>query len=132
MITRMCADVLFNRKIDADKDYISFGGYEILTKSGETFRFDFLDSCGGIDVVDKRIVHKECFCLDEIYTENTKELESALKEIDRFVEFYIYTDNDGVDDNYLLPVKVLNAQFECSNGELININHECFKGTVLY
>lgn len=108
MISRMYADILFDREI-TDEHYISPGGYEIRDIKGNTLQFDFEDYCGWVDKDDRRILHIEHRNLDLDCFPDAKYLDDFLSNLDEFVEFYIYTGD--YDEPEINPVKVIDAAF---------------------
>ena len=109
MIFRMYADIKFNRPINAEKDYISPGGYEIKT-NGKTVQFDFEDYEGSVSKEDARVLSSMQKNPDFASFDDLKSLtEDDLRNISEFVEFYVYTGED--DESDLEPVEIINVSF---------------------
>ena len=109
MIFRMCADIKFNRPINAEKDYISPGGYEIKT-NGKTVQFDFEDYEGSVSKEDARVLSSLQKNPDFASFDDLKSLtEDDLRNISEIVDFYVYTGED--DESDLEPVEIINVSF---------------------
>lgn len=105
----MYADIKFNRPINAEKDYISPGGYEIKT-NGKTVQFDFEDYEGSVSKEDARILSSMQKNPDFASFDDLKSLtEDDLRNISEIVDFYVYTGED--DESDLEPVEIINVSF---------------------
>lgn len=134
MICRMTADIFFDREIF--NHYISPGGYEVLgknvheviDKSGDFMymQFDFITYYGFIDKSDRRILHVDAQGLDIDSFPTAELLESYIRNIDRFTEFFVYTGED--DDPEIDVVSVKNVRFFCDDGEEIEVADACLDG----
>lgn len=115
MITRMYADILFDREIDQGKHYISPGGYEIMNANGDTLQFDFEVFAGNIDPINKRILHVEQKHLDMAAFPDAKLLDQFLADFKGFTDFFVYTGE--YDESEINPVKAYNIVFENQDGD---------------
>lgn len=115
MITRMYADILFDREIDEDKHYISPGGYEVRDKNGNTLQFDFEDCCSWVDDENPCLLHILQRNLDLATFPEAKDLSFFLENLDKFTDFYIYTGE--YDEPEIKPLKIINVMFEDYHNE---------------
>lgn len=105
----MYFDLKFNREIHPNKDYISPGGYEIVS-NGKTYAFDFEKYYASIDEEDKTVLHVWHKNLDTECFPDAKKLEpEILSKTENFSEFYLYL---GEKDTDLQVVGVKNMYFE--------------------
>lgn len=117
---RLYQSVKFNRPIDKDKDFISPGGYELKMKDEDgtekSIAFDFDDYEGGVDDNDPKVIN--CMQKNPDYSEfpelNTV-TEYMLHNVTEVVEWFIYTGEPGETENPLVPVEVIEAEFEIIN-----------------
>lgn len=123
-ITRMYADILFDRDIEPDKHHISPGGYEIIARGLRSLSFDFMWYYGYIDETNKRVLHIEERYVDKSsFPEAAKDLIKVVETIDHFSEFYIYTGEENEPEIY--PVEISNVSFETNLDRRISIDNEC-------
>lgn len=107
--------VKMDRPFDRNRHYFSPGGYEVKLKGGEAFRFDFNETewgpvTGDPFVIEARVKDEDYETFPEI-----AELKGRLHEITEFVEFYVYTGEDG--DECMEPVELLEFAVEDSGNE---------------
>lgn len=121
MIYKMTADILFDREIT--NHYISPGGYEISDKEGNNVQFDFETYYGFIDDVDRRVLHIDVQTLDLSSFPGAASLESAIRCIDCFTEFFIYTGEET--DPEIKTARISNVKFFTDDGEELCVKEEC-------
>lgn len=109
MITRMFADIMFDREIDPKKHYISPGGYEIMSIDGDLLQFDFEDYIGNVDQVNKHVLHVEHSNLDLSAFPDAVSLEQFLHKFKCFTDFFVYTGETCEPE--IKPVKAFNIVF---------------------
>jgi hypothetical protein len=124
----MTADILFDREI-TDAHYISPGGYEIVDNNDNTVQFDFETYYGFIDNLNRNVLHIKVCNLDLDSFPNAINLESSVKNINKFVEFFIYTGEDC--DPEINPVQIYNVRFFTELNETIDVNDKCLQGVTL-
>lgn len=96
---RLYAGIHFNRKVDPKKDYVSPGGYEMVTKCGKVITFDFEDYEGGVNPDNRYQVEVMQKNPDYITFDDLNSVtEDDLKNIVEIREFYVYTGEDGETD----------------------------------
>lgn len=119
----MYYDLTFNREINPDKDFISPGGYEIVSNE-KKYAFDFEKYYARIDEKDKTILHVWHKNLDtETFPEAKRMTPEILSKIDEISEFYLDFDADD-----LQVVGVQNMHFEIVGDEReIHISEEICK-----
>lgn len=118
---RLYQSIRFNRPINKKEDYISPGGYEVTMKDKDgkekDVQFDFEDYEGSIDDKDPTILH----CMQKNPDMNAFEdletvTEHMLRNITKVTEWFVYTgEPDEVKDNPLIPVEVIDPEFEIIN-----------------
>lgn len=106
---RMYFLLKLNRPLN-ENEMISPGGYEIHTKSGKNYRFDFLETEGISNKNDRREIELCCKNPDYSY-ENTSEIAPDLiRDIDSFEDFYL--DLEGcTEDLEVLSIEGIRFQF---------------------
>ena len=103
----MYATIRFNRPIDIDKDYISPGGYTIMS-NGREYQFDFEDYEGRVDKDESDLLHIECRHPDAYsFADIANITEDTLAGIKEFTEFFIYIG----EPSDLKPVKLESCDF---------------------
>lgn len=121
-------DLQFNRKINPDKDFISAGGYEIVSNE-KKYAFDFEKYYARIDEKDKTRLHVWHKNLDiECFPEAKKIVPEILSKIDEFSEFYLDFNAEN-----LRVVGVQNMYFEIVGDERkIHISEKVCKKIEVY
>lgn len=108
MLKEMNYDLVFDRKIDKKKHYISPGGYGVETKDKE-FDFDFTNYSGTIDKKDAAVLHVSHTGLDTDSFPDAEKIISTDIQTSEFTEFYIYTGE--AEDMEIHPKAVRNLSF---------------------
>lgn len=124
MIVAMCADVVFNKEIDTTNQYISFGGYEIISNNGRSVSFDFEKYYNRID---KNVMHIEGRYVDTECFPGASDLESYVIDIDEFLDFFVYTDESNPIELDIEPIMIKNVHFITDNDDIIFINDKCLQ-----
>lgn len=105
----MSFDLLFNKPVDKYDIGCRPGGYEIITRSGDIYDFDFEEVESDVDSKDDKVVHFKCSMLDlDTYSDMRVATWDDIEDIQDFVEFYAET---SWDKEYI-PVGVRNLTFE--------------------
>ena len=105
----MCYDLKFSREINPNKDYISPGGYEIIS-NGRTYSFDFEKYYAKVDEKDRTVLHVWHKKMDiESFPEAKKLTPKILSKTEEISEFFIYL---GENDTDLQPIAVNNLHFK--------------------
>lgn len=102
---RLFLAVKFNKYLPDDKAFPTVGGFEVETKDGKTYAFDFHESTAWLNN-HKNIV---CYSLkDEDISAfpEIEELRTRLADITKIIECYVDTECYG-DDPTILPVRLL-------------------------
>lgn len=110
---RASLSILFNKPMSQYQGIPSPGGYEVQTKDGKFYGFDFHESCGGIDPKNPHII---TWCLKDEDIETFPEiveLRHKMTDITKITEFYL--DMEGITENlnpdqYPMPVAILEFQ----------------------
>ena len=108
MITRMYADVLFDREITNDH-YISPGDFTVEDNNGNELHFGFQSSDSWVDSYNNRLLHIEQRCLDVNCFPNADKLEQFLDNLKCISQFYIFTGEPYEPE--INPVKVIDMAF---------------------
>lgn len=131
LIFRLNAGIRFNRNIDADKDYVSPGGFNF-TMGGKEIEFDFAETWSCIDKNRKNVIAIGCKNPDY---EEYPDLESITKEmlsnVTKINEFFVYTGES--DETELRPVELTYCYFEIigENYARVAIPENVIKSAVL-
>lgn len=103
--------IKFDHPVDKDVYFVSPGGYEVRSDSGEVFQFDFEDYRGNTDENDPTVVH---FVLKNADIDSFPKMKDMMKQLHHIVTFsecYICSgktdDEKYLDKPEILPVKVL-------------------------
>ena len=96
-----------SKPIDKDLHYLSPGGYEVTTKDGKSYQFDFNECYGYIDKNDKSIVEFELRNEDYDTFPDIEEMLNHIHEIEKFDECYLYIEDNLKDDEKLKLLKIL-------------------------
>lgn len=103
----MYATLKFSRPIDAHNDYISPGGYEMISDD-KLYQFDFENYRGKIDQDDKTLLHIECKYPDIDSFPDVADITPAiLAQIEKFTEFFVYINSA----TKLTPIELVECNF---------------------
>lgn len=116
---RAYLSVMFDRPVVSGRHYISPGGYEVRTKDGKTYQFDFNESNGGIDDKNPAILHFELRDEDDDTFPLIQELRHHIHEVTEFTECYMYTGEP--DEEEIYPVRILEFVIEDYQTEFADI-----------
>lgn len=121
LLKGMYFDVVFDRKIEKNKYYISPGGYEVKYKD-KSYRFDFETFEGNVDDNDSKLLHCHVYNLDD----SNIGLHNYLSDINiitmrnaTYKEFFIYTGE--YDDPEIYPVRIKNLSYEFLSGKTYDV-----------
>lgn len=117
---RLYQSIRFNRPVVKEQDTVSPGGYEFVMKDEDgtekTVEFDFEDYEGSIDKDNPCIVHCVQKNPDYAEFEDIQTLtEHMLRNIVEVTEWFIFTGEPGEQDNPLIPMEILDPEFEIIN-----------------
>lgn len=100
MKLEMIYDLVCNKEINVEKDYVSVGGYSVRI-GGRDIDFDFDSYSYDVLESDHRYLHVECSSLDVNTFPDAADLtEDMLNNIELFSEFYLESDNE------IIPVRL--------------------------
>lgn len=109
MLNEMKYDLVFDRSLDKNKNYVSPGGFGIKTRRTGTVNFDFEDFFGTIDAKDPTVVHFDHVKLDTDSFPDAEKIISTDLQTAEFTEFFVYTGE--YDEVELHPKEVKNLSF---------------------
>ena len=116
---RLYATLLLNRELNED-EIISPGGYEICTKDGKFYRFDFEDTEGYSDKNNGKMLEIMCKNPDYSY-ENTAEFTLDVAKNIGFIEDF-YLDLEGCyEDLKVLGIQDVKIQY-LENDQITDVN----------
>lgn len=101
--------IQMDRPFDPNKHYFSPGGYQVKTKDGKTYGFDFNETNWGVEkepnIITATVRDEDYDTFPEI-----TELREKLHTVVEIIDFYIYTGE--ADDPEINPVKILEFAIE--------------------
>lgn len=109
MLYSMSYDLLFNRVVNNDTDYISPGGFEVLLSTGEKVPFDFLKSSGNIS--GKHVTFYQRYLDTASFPDAVMLNLETIHQIEQFTEFFVYLGEENESPD-LHPIKVSNLELE--------------------
>lgn len=110
-LIRAYGSIKMDRPIDAEKHYISPGGYYLSDDKGTEYPFDFYTYCGGISKRDPCVIDIEMRTLDTETFPDAVNLFDHLSEIVAFPECYVYTGEQDDPKIHVDSVKSFTLEF---------------------
>lgn len=107
---RMNITIEFN--VPLLKTIPSIGGFEFLTKTGEQVAFDYLESCGGTEPHNSKIVHWELRDEDTITFPKMANLITYLSNISEITECYMDYEGFEPEESIPYPVRIIDWSME--------------------
>lgn len=105
MLTMMSYDIIFEKKLERIRDWVSPEYYEIEI-DGKIIGFDFFEYMGEIDKTDPRILHMKHHILDVDSFPDAAKINPQNLLIGEFREFYVECEEDN------FPVSITNLEFK--------------------
>ena len=117
-VDRMFLTLKMDRLINTDKHFLFPGGYELRFGNGKTVAFDFIESYGNVNKVDKSVVQFELSNLDIASFPEAVKLADYLvgSKVAEIVECYIDIDEEDGNEE-INPLAITEMFFLISDGE---------------
>lgn len=109
---RLYLSILFDRAIDISKGCPSPGGYEVRTKDGKVYGFDFNESCGGPSTTQPCVIEWTMCDEDTTTFPEIKELRTKLQDVEAITECYIDLESYDNPEDAPKPLVILNFTIE--------------------